>query len=117
MHRRNSSETENQELETNTCYVIFVVLLVGLINAAETPQKFEAGKKAKVTGMIQSRNGDLINIRVKKTGATAIINITDNTKVERKKDFRLRRADVDVTAMVPGLTIDAEGVGNAKGQT
>jgi hypothetical protein len=37
-------------------------------------------------------------------------------KVERKKDFRLRRADMDVTAMVPGLTIDAEGIGNAKGQ-
>jgi outer membrane protein OmpA-like peptidoglycan-associated protein len=93
-----------------------VVLLVGLINAAETPQKFEAGKKAKVTGVIQSRNGDLVYIKVKKTGATAIINLTDNTKVEREKDFRMRRADMDVTAMVPGLTINAEGVGNAKGQ-
>jgi outer membrane protein OmpA-like peptidoglycan-associated protein len=28
----------------------------------------------------------------------------------------MRRADMDVTAMVPGLTITAEGVGNAKGQ-
>ncbi len=27
-----------------------------------------------------------------------------------------RRSDMDVTAMLPGLTIDAEGVGNAKGQ-
>jgi outer membrane protein OmpA-like peptidoglycan-associated protein len=93
-----------------------VGLLVGLINAAETPQKFEAGKKAKVTGVIQSRNADLVYIKVKKTGATAIINLTDNTKVERERDFRLRRADMDVTAMVPGLTINAEGVGNAKGQ-
>jgi len=87
-----------------------------LINAAETPQKFEAGKKAKATGVIQSRNGDLVTIKVKKSAATAIINLTDNTKVEREKDFRLRRADMDVTAMVPGLTINAEGVGNAKGQ-
>ena len=80
-----------------------------LINAAETPQKFEAGKKAKATGVIQSRNGDLVTIKVKKSAATAIINLTDNTKVERKKDFRLRRADMDVTAMVLGLTIDAGG--------
>jgi hypothetical protein len=93
-----------------------LILLAGLIYGAEAPQKFEAGKKAKVTGMIESRNGDLINIKVKKTGVRAIINITDNTKVERKKDFRLRRADMDITAMVPGLTIDVDGIGNAKGQ-
>lgn len=98
------------------CCVACLVLLAGLINAAETGQKFEAGKKAKVTGLIQSRNGDLIKIKVKKTSVIAFINITDNTKIERKKDFRLRRADMDVTAMVPGLTIDAEGTGNAKGQ-
>jgi outer membrane protein OmpA-like peptidoglycan-associated protein len=116
MQRRNSSELRINDSKLTLCYAICVVLLVGLINAAETPQKFEAGKKAKVTGVIPSRNGDLVNIKVKKTGATAIINITDNTKVERKKDFRLRRADMEVTAMVPGLTIDAEGVGNAKGQ-
>ena len=98
------------------CCATCLILLAGLINAAEAPQKFEPGKKAKATGMIQSRNGDLIKIKVKKTDVIAFINITDNTKVERKKDFRLRRADMDVTAMVPGLTIDAEGVGNAKGQ-
>jgi outer membrane protein OmpA-like peptidoglycan-associated protein len=92
-----------------------MVLLAGLICGAET-QKFEPDKKAKVTGTIQSRNGDLINIQVKKTGETAVVNLTDDTKIERKKDFRLRRADMDVTAMVPGLTIDVDGVGNAKGQ-
>src|SRR5262252_316864 len=32
-----------------------------------------------------------------------------------KVDF-FRHSDMDVTAMVPGLTIDVEGVGNAKGQ-
>jgi outer membrane protein OmpA-like peptidoglycan-associated protein len=98
------------------CCAGCLVLLVGLINAAESPKKIEAGKKAKLTGMIQSRNGDLIKIKEKKTSVIAFINITDNTKVERKKDFRLRRADMDVTAMVPGLTIEAEGIGNAKGQ-
>jgi outer membrane protein OmpA-like peptidoglycan-associated protein len=98
------------------CCAACLVLLAGLTNAAETAQRFEAGKKAKVTGMIQSRNGDLIKIKQKKTGVIAFINLTDNTKIERKKDFRLRRADMDVTAMVPGLTIDAEGIGNAKGQ-
>jgi outer membrane protein OmpA-like peptidoglycan-associated protein len=90
-----------------------VVLLSGLFSEAQT---LEAGKKAKVTGVIQSRNGDLVTIRANKTGATVVVSLTDDTKIERKKDFRLRRADMDVTAMVPGLTIDVDGVGNAKGQ-
>jgi outer membrane protein OmpA-like peptidoglycan-associated protein len=98
------------------CSAVFVVLMASMAFAAATPMKFEAGKKAKVTGTIQSRNGDLVTVKVKKTGEVAVINITDSTKVVRKKDFRLRKADMDVTAMLPGLTIEAEGVGNAKGQ-
>ena len=95
-------------------YAVGAVLLTGLFNAGA--QQFQAGKKAKVTGTIQSRNGDLVTIREKKTGATTVIDLIDNTKIERKKDFRLRRADLDITAMVPGLTIDVEGIGNANGQ-
>jgi outer membrane protein OmpA-like peptidoglycan-associated protein len=94
-------------------YAACVVLLSGLFSEAQT---LEAGKKAKVTGAIQSRNGDLITIREKKTGATVVVDLTDSTKIERKKDFRLRKTDMDATAMVPGLTIEVEGVGNAKGQ-
>ena len=51
---------------TILCQAIGIVLLAGSIYAAETPQQFEAGKKAKVTGIIQSRNGDLVTIKVKK---------------------------------------------------
>jgi outer membrane protein OmpA-like peptidoglycan-associated protein len=101
---------------TVLCQAICLVLLSGLLYGAQTPQKFETGKKAKVTGMIQSRNGDLVTIKVKKTGEIAIVNLSDDTKIERKKSFRLRRADMDITAMVPGLTIDVDGVGNANGQ-
>ena len=96
--------------------MVCALLLAGLSYASVTPMQFPAGKKAKVTGTIASRNGDLVNITVKKTGEMAVINLTANTKVLRKKNFRLRKADMDVTAMVPGLTIDAEGVGNASGQ-
>ncbi len=98
------------------CSMVCALLLAGLSYASVTPMQFPAGKKAKVTGTIASRNGDLVNITVKKTGEMAVINLTANTKVLRKKNFRLRKADMDVTAMVPGLTIDAEGVGNASGQ-
>ena len=105
-----------RNMKAAMCGAIGIVLLTSIVYAATTPQKFTAGKKAKVTGTITSRDGDLVILKVKKEGTTAIVNLTDNTKIEREKSLRMRRADMDVTAMVPGLTITAEGVGNANGQ-
>jgi outer membrane protein OmpA-like peptidoglycan-associated protein len=98
-------------------YLLALILMLGSFAQAATPvQKFEAGKKAKLTGTIVSRDGDLVLVNVKKKGTSAILNLTDSTTIEREKSFRLRREDMDVTAMVPGLTVTAEGVGNSKGQ-
>ena len=106
----------NKTLRLRLLYLPALILLLASFAYAATPtKKFEAGKKAKVTGTIVARNGDLVVINVKKESTSAIVNITDNTAIEREKSFR-RKADMDVTAMVPGLTISAEGVGNSKGQ-
>jgi len=93
---------------------VWLLVLGALVNAGA--QQFTSGKKAKVTGIIQSRNGELVTIREKKSGAIAVIDLTDTTKIERKRDFRLRDAKMDITAMVPGLTIDVDGMGNDNGQ-
>jgi outer membrane protein OmpA-like peptidoglycan-associated protein len=98
--------------------VVFA-LLVGLTYAGTpgTPQ-IKADEKSKVSGTIVSRSGDLVKVKEKKSGQTVVVSLTDNTKIERKKgkvEF-FRHKDMDATAMVPGLTIDAEGVGNSKGQ-
>jgi outer membrane protein OmpA-like peptidoglycan-associated protein len=77
-----------------------------------------ADQKSKVSGTIVARSGDLVKVKNRKSGQVVVVSISDNTKIERKKgkvEF-FRHKDMDVTAMVPGLTIDAEGVGNAKGQ-
>jgi len=91
-----------------------VTLLASVMYASNQVQ---AGKKAKISGQIKSRNGDVVNIVQKKTGAMVAVVLNDNTKVEREKgSLRLRKTDMDVTAMVPGLNITAEGVGNDQGQ-
>jgi outer membrane protein OmpA-like peptidoglycan-associated protein len=96
---------------------VLIVLLGGLAHATMSAQSFVDGKKAKVTGTIKSRSGDMVAITVKNQGTTAIVDLSDNTKIERENgSLRLRKQDMDVTAMVPGLTITAEGVGNGKGQ-
>jgi hypothetical protein len=42
-----------------------ILLLASFAHAATPTKKFEAGKKAKVTGTIVSRNGDLVVVNVK----------------------------------------------------
>lgn len=83
-------------------------------NAGQIP----SDQKAKVKGTIVSRSGDLVTVKDKKGGTKTVVDITDETKIERKhgKVEFFRHSDMDVTAMVPGLTIEAEGVGNAQGQ-
>jgi outer membrane protein OmpA-like peptidoglycan-associated protein len=95
------------------------ILFAGVTDAAANKtRQLAAGDKAKVTGSILSRDGDLVHVRDKRSGEVIVVNITDNTRIERKKHSVLfpRHTDMDVTAMVPGLTIQAEGVGNSKGQ-
>jgi outer membrane protein OmpA-like peptidoglycan-associated protein len=85
---------------------------------ADKTRQLSAGEKSKVTGAILARDGDLIRVLDKKSGEVVVVNINDNTKIERKQHRVLffRHTDMDVTAMVPGLTIQAEGLGNSKGQ-
>jgi outer membrane protein OmpA-like peptidoglycan-associated protein len=100
------------------CYAICLIFLGGLGYASmPNPAQIAAGQKTKVKGTIASRNGDLVNVKDAKTGTRVVVVITDDTKIERKQGaVKFRRTDMDVTAMLPGLGIEAEGVGNAKGQ-
>ena len=97
------------------CVVLLTVLALASAGFAQT---ITSGEKAKVKGTITSRKGDLVKIQDDKTGSPVLVKITDDTKIIRDKSkvaFH-RHEDMDVTAMVPGLTIKAEGVGNADNQ-
>jgi outer membrane protein OmpA-like peptidoglycan-associated protein len=98
------------------CGALLTVMTLASVAYAQT--SLTSGEKAKVKGTIMSRKGDLVKVQDTKTGASAIVKITDDTKIVRNKSKVLfyRRQDMDVTAMVPGLTINAEGVGNSANQ-
>jgi outer membrane protein OmpA-like peptidoglycan-associated protein len=97
------------------CAVLLAAIALASVGYAQT---FTAGEKGKVKGVVKSRSGDLVKVQDDKTGSMAVVKITDDTKVLRDKHkFGFRRhEDMDVTAMLPGLTISAEGVGNAENQ-
>jgi outer membrane protein OmpA-like peptidoglycan-associated protein len=114
------AKTNIRKWKQNLVFYATCAILLASVSYAGTANKARqlvAGDKAKVTGTIVSRDGDLIRIREKGSGELVAVNITDKTKIQRKNHTVqfFRHTDMDVTAMVPGLTIQAEGVGNAKG--
>jgi outer membrane protein OmpA-like peptidoglycan-associated protein len=90
----------------------------GLADSAGKARQLSQGESAKVSGLILSRDGELIRVHDKKSGELVVVRIDDSTKVERNKyKFPFyRHVDMDVTALLPGLNIEAEGVGNSVGQ-
>ena len=97
---------------------IVLVANQALAASARKARQLSQGESAKVSGLILSRDGDLIRVQDKKTGEVIVITIEDTTKVERTK-FKFpfyRHIDMDVTALLPGLNIEVEGVGNSVGQ-
>src|SRR5271157_2154456 len=98
-------------------YSLCLVVVAGLGCVAEARGlEIKSGHKAKVMGPIMSRDGDSLIVRDQKANAFVVIGLTDRTRIERtKKGFKFRHPDMDVTALVPGLTIEAEGIGNGQG--
>jgi len=76
------------------------------------------GQRAKVRGLILSRDGELMRVQEKESGNVIVVRIDDSTKVERTRyKFPFyRHVDMDVTALLPGLTIEVDGIGNSVGQ-
>ena len=83
--------------------------------AAADAGQITDGHKAKVKGVIISRSGNLVKIQDQKSGTVDVIKVGDSTKIEHDKAF-FNQTTTDVTALVPGLTIEVKGVGNTDGQ-
>jgi OmpA-OmpF porin, OOP family len=75
-----------------------------------------SGEKAKIHGLITARTGEAVTVKTADKG-DVVVNITDNTTIKAKKGvLGVRRDNMAVTALIPGLKVDVEGTGNDKGQ-
>lgn len=101
---------------TGRCLSVLLFLSFGTLVFA-APQ-IASDQKARIHGTITARSGELVQVTDKKSHTAATVVVNENTKIERKKSKHLffGHQDMDVTALVPGLPIEAEGIGNAKGQ-
>ena len=93
-------------------------MIVTLAAGMAEPQlkNIAAGEKAKVKGIIQSRDGN--NLRVREEDNSLVgVNVSESTKIQLKHGmFNWGRKDMDIAVLVPGLRIEAEGEGNAEGR-
>jgi outer membrane protein OmpA-like peptidoglycan-associated protein len=70
------------------------------------------GEKVKVGGMISGRDGETLTLRTGDSGNVVVV-LTDNTKVQAPQGlFKLRKEDMGMTALIPGLKIQVDGVGD-----
>ena len=107
------------KLRALLCAIATVLITSSAFAAtAGKTRQLTPGEKAKMSGLILSRDGDLVRVRDKKSHEVITVSIVDATEIERKnhKLAFYHHTDMDVTALLPGLTIEAEGVGNSNGQ-
>lgn len=80
------------------------------------PHTFAANEKAKVEGVIISRDGNTIKLRIS-DDSIGTIDLTDVTKIELKKGIIFHRKDkMNADSLVPGLNVEAQGKGNDHGE-
>jgi OmpA-OmpF porin, OOP family len=79
-------------------------------------QSITSGQKVKLNGLITSRSGENMTIRTANNENVVVI-LGDDTKVEMKKGpLGIKKKKLLVTALIPGLKVDVQGVGTDNGQ-
>ena len=75
-----------------------------------------AGEKVKTSGLITGRSGEDLMVKTSDMGNITVV-LTDDTKIEQPKGLlKVRKSQMAVTALVPGLSVEVEGVGDAGGR-
>lgn len=97
--------------QTSKSIVAYSVLLcclsVGLAYGASN------GEKVNVKGLITTRTGETLTMKTA-AGANLVVVLTDDTKVQQPKGIGLRKKQMSVTVLIPGLKISVDGVGDAQ---
>jgi outer membrane protein OmpA-like peptidoglycan-associated protein len=92
------------------------LLMAATLGMAVTPnnKSFTAGEKGQLKGVIISHEGDVLKVRGD-DDSIATVDLSGDTKVQLKHGIFGRKTAMEISALVPGLHIEAQGKGNDKG--
>jgi OmpA-OmpF porin, OOP family len=105
-------------LKTSATILAQGLLTASFLTAMVTPnsRSFTAGQKAKIEGVILSRDGNSIKLRID-DDSIGTVDLTDITKIQLKKGVIFHHSDkMDAGTLVPGLHVEAQGKGNDRGE-
>jgi OOP family OmpA-OmpF porin len=71
------------------------------------------GEKVELKGLITTRTGETLTVKTAGSGNVTVV-LTDATKVQQPKGLGIRKKQTSATALIPGLKISVEGVGDAQ---
>jgi OmpA-OmpF porin, OOP family len=84
--------------------------------ASGLAQSVTAGEKVKTSGLITGRSGEDLKVKTNDLGEITVV-LTDDTKVEQPKGLlKVRKTNMGMAVLVPGLAVQVEGVGDANGR-
>jgi OOP family OmpA-OmpF porin len=99
---------KQQRRSVLACAMLSCALSVGLAYGISN------GEKVKINGLITGRNGDTLTVRTLESGNVVVV-LTDDTKVQQPKGLlKVRKEEMGVTALVPGLKVGVEGIGDTQ---
>lgn len=99
----------NQTFRAFVACAVFVCALIVSVAFAVTN-----GEKIKTSGLIIARSGENLTLRTTTMGDLTVV-LTEQTKVQIPKGLlKVRKENMAVTALIPGLSIRLEGVGGAE---
>jgi OOP family OmpA-OmpF porin len=88
------------------CAALLCVQLAGVANAVSN------GEEVKAKGLIVGRDGDTLTLRTLELGNLTVV-LTDETKVVQPKGLlKVRKQEMAMTALMPGLKVEVEGIGD-----
>ncbi len=104
------------KLRRNTVLAVSSVAFMYFITAMTSFAMAEAVnvKRVKVKGVIVVHEGDLVQVQDSKDGSVQAFTVTDTTKIEREKGL-FSRTTMAATALIPGLSVEIEGVQGPEG--
>jgi len=101
-------------MKTAKAFLICAALVAFL--AAGAAYGVTNGEKVKTSGLITGRAGEKLTVKTTDMGDITVV-LSDDTKIEQPKGLlKVRKEQMGVTALVPGLSIQVEGIGDARGQ-
>ncbi len=84
--------------------------------AAGLAQDVAAGEKVQTKGVITGRSGDGLTIRTNDMREIAVV-LSDDTKIGQPIGLlKIRKQEMGMAALVPGLGIEVEGVTDSNGR-